>query len=121
MGAWPSGRSGGVDVPLNGTAFAGWAQRFAEYAEGSSPLVLVAVEPGGADIPFVHQEQQAKAEVTEAGLLRMGVLEVMVRTRLEVGAKYTYRGHTWQVAQCDADAMGGFDWPHWAELVRHAA
>lgn len=108
-------------MPLNGTAFAGWAQRFAEYAEGTSPLVLVAVEPGGTDVPFVHDGEKTDAEVTEAGLLRTGELDVRTRTRLAVGAQYTYRGFTWQVAPTEEDFIAGAAWQYGAKLVRHAA
>jgi hypothetical protein len=107
-------------VGLSGTAYAKWATRFAEYAEGESPLELVPVD-GGAAIPFMHQDEETKAEVTEAGLLRTGVLEVMVRQRLTIGALYIYRALTWQVAATNDDVMAGTDWPHRAELVRHAA
>lgn len=107
-------------MALDGTSFGKWADRFASFASGQVALVLTPVA-GGDLVPFVHQNEKTEAEATEAGLLRMGVLEVMVRARLAVGAKYTYRGFTWQVALTEDDVMAGTDWPHRAELVRHAA
>lgn len=114
---------------------ASWAERFAEYAEGKVPLVLVpvrlvdgvAVETGGASIPFVHDGEVEGAEPTESGWLKMGKLSVRTRTELDVGALYAYRGAAWQVAPHDADGvtnerdvMAGVGWHYGAKLVRHA-
>lgn len=106
-------------MELNGTAFAGWASRFADYAEGQSPSVLVPVA-GGASVPFVHSERKVDLEETEAGGLDVNLLVVMVRQRLETAAQYTHDGETWTVRSCDPDKMAGVGWPYRAVLVGHA-
>lgn len=112
-------------MPLNGTAFAGWAERFATYAEGEVPFELVSTEPGAQRVPFVHDGEKGDAEATEAGWLGAGMLNIRVRQRLVIGALYTFRGYTWQVAPTgedspiEEDAMAGATWHFTARLVRH--
>lgn len=107
-------------MPLNGTAFAQWANRFAAYAEGEVPLVLVAVAVGGADVPFVHDEAKTNPALTEPGAIDRPTLGVMTRARLVTTAQYAYDGETWTVEDVEPEAMGGAAWPHRATLVAHA-
>lgn len=109
---------------LDGTAFAGVASRLAAYLEGASPDVLTPVV-SGEPVPFTHDSQTTKAAATEAGLLSADVLVAFVRQRLDLGAKYTWRGDTWQVMPTQSapgtfDRAAGADWPHATVLVRHA-
>lgn len=106
-------------MPLNGTAMGKWGMRFAAYAEGSAPCVLVPVG-GGDPIPFVHDSRRRKLESTEAGGLDQVHLYAMVRQQLETAAQFTFDGETWTVEACEPDKMGGADWPWAADLVAHA-
>jgi len=108
-------------MALNGTAWAGYASAFRTYLAGQTPDELVSTEPGGTDLPFVHDSEREGASVSEAGLVRDGALVVFVEARTRVGATYTYRGFTWQVAAVDYDRCAGADWPHRVELVRHVS
>lgn len=106
-------------MPLNGTGFAGYADRFARYAEGQQPALLTPVG-GGTGIPFTHDSRRIEARETQAGTLDYQVLIAMVRTRLETAAQYTHDGETWTVESCEPDKMGGAAWPYRAVLVGHA-
>ena len=105
-------------MALPSAAMAGWAHRFAAYAEGDTPDTLVPIA-GGAGVTFVHDMQGVDMDATEAGGLDMVQLRVHVRTPLATGGQYTYDGHTWTVAQTRPDRMGGAQWPHRVILERH--
>ena len=111
-------------MALDGTAYARVVNRLAAYMEGATPDELTPVVAGAA-VPFVHNAQKTMAAATEAGLLVADVLVAYVRSRLDVGAQYTWRGDTWQVMPTDgetgqSDRAAGVDWPHKIVLVRHA-
>lgn len=106
-------------MQLDGAAFAGYANRFAAFAEGRVPVQLTPVG-GGLAVPFVHDARKVDLEATQAGGLDRKMLYAMVRSRLETAAQYTHDGETWTVESCEPDVMGGAAWPYRAVLVGHA-
>lgn len=107
-------------MPLNGASWGKWGQRLHTYLAGEDFDELAPVG-GGASVPFVHDEEAKGAQATEGGLVTEGLLVVYTRTRLAIGARYTWSSTTWQVASCEQNRGAGADWNHRVELVRHAA
>ena len=105
-------------MPLSGSLLAKHAARAAAYLEGQAPLLLLPVAAGPA-IPFSHDDQHRELVATEAGAYDRVLLTVMVRTRLQIAAQFTYAGDRWTVVDCEADLMGGGAFPFRARLEAH--
>jgi hypothetical protein len=116
-------------MALNGAGWASYAGALGEFLAGATPDELVPVTLSGnggltvtgAGVPFVHAGAKESAAVGENGLVREGTLTVFVATAPRVGALFTHRGFTWQVAEADVDRAAGADWPIRVKLVRHAS